>query len=706
MSRAGRLVVALVAACLVPLTTPGAASAAPVSTSTARASAAQTASLTAAAPGEAVTVTPGTADVVNGPPGSPPIALDYDLYVPAGASAADPRPAIVMTNGFGLSKSAAEVTSMSTFLARNGYLVLAYTAAGFGGSGGCITLQSQDFDAQGTRQLVDAVLQPRTDVLRDTGGQLVLGTVGGSYGGGWQLPYAALDPRVHAAVPSRTWGLLRYSLDPNNLVAPGDPTGFSHALDDQGVFKLEWTSLFYAAGNGQPVGGVPPQPQPPRTACPEYKVATADPAEAASIPVCPGYLLALCETYTQIVATGDSSADQRTLLDRASAETFLSTIAARKVPVLLTQGQRDTLFNENDALTTYTALKAAGDPVEMVWNWGGHGGYDSQAGECEVYGGGTGAPDPSATGQGLEDCYLTARTLDFFDRHLRGKPGTAPGFAWYQDWVPFAKGADGTYAADEQYGSAPAYPAMPSTTFTLSGGDALVPRGSTVAPGSATLLNPPGGSPSSYSETSNFSGPGSSPQDPRQPYDLPGQFASFTTPPFPAAVASVGVPTAHLQLSHVAPTDLVLFAKVYDVAPDGSAELVHRLVAPVRVPSAALAEPVDIALLGFAHQFAAGHAAQLVLSTTDMAYRNNPAPDVVTVATGAGSTFALPLPAGTVVAPASPVAPAAAPPAAPAAPAAPASARRALASTGADAALPAAGLLLVALAVAARRRRA
>jgi ABC-2 type transport system ATP-binding protein len=428
--------------------------------------------------------------------------------------------------------------------------------------------------------------------------------------------------------------------------------------------------------------------------CLEYKLASGDPATLAGVP-CTGYLLELCAIYGRVTTTGDLSPADKAVLDRASAESFLDRI---DIPVLLTQGQRDTLFNPNDALDTYTALRARGVPVEMAWNWGGHGGYDSQPGECEVYGGGTGAPGPSRTGEGLEDCYLTARTLSFFDRHLRGEDGpAAPGFAWYRDWVPFAEGADGTYAADEQYGTAPAYPAMPSTTFALSGTDALVPPGAAATAGTARLVNPPGGQPSSYSETSNFTGPSSTPRDPRPPYDVPGQFAAFTTEPFPEAVESVGVPTARLQLSHVAPTDLVLFAKVYDVGPDGSSELVHRLVAPVRVPSAELAEPVEVRLIGFAHRFEAGHAARLVLATTDMAYRNNPVPDVVTLTTGGVSTFSLPMPA-TAPLPAAPGA----------APAAPAAGRAAgsghLPATGGPAALPALAVLVMAAAVVARRR--
>lgn len=643
-----------------------------------------------AAAAEDVTVTSGTTSVVNGPAGTPPIDIEHDLYVPAGASPGDPRPAIVMTHGFGGSKASTEVTATANLLARNGYVVLTYSSAGFAGSGGCITLQSIDRDALGTQQLVDAVLDVRTDLLRDAGGDLVLGTVGGSYGGGWQLPFAALDDRVQAAAPGRTWSLLRYSLNPNNRVVPGDPTGFSHGLNDQGVFKAQWTSLFFAAGNAEPARG--------NGGCPEYKLASGDPATAAGV-ACLGYLAELCEIYARIATTGDVTAEDRALLDRASGATFLEQLGARRLPVLLVQGQRDTLFNPNDALTTYTALRAAGSPAELVWNWGGHGGYNSRPGECEVYGGGTGAPTPSPSGEGLEDCYLSARTLDFFDRHLRGKPGTAPGFSWYREWLPFAEGADGTFAADEQYGTAPTYPAMPSSVFALSGADALVPPGADAVPGSVRLLNPPGGQPASYSETSNFSGPSSNPRDPRQPSDQPGQAAAFTGPPFAEAVESVGVPRARLQLAHVAPTDLILFAKVYDVAPDGSTELIQRMVAPVRVPSSALAEPVDVNLIGFAHRFEAGHAVRLVLSTTDMAYRNNPVADTVTLTTGAGSTFALPLPAGT------------APPVATAAPAVPRTDAAAaptgpLPATGAEVALPALGGLLLLAALAFRRRPA
>eukprot|EP01032_Pedospumella_encystans_P006427 gene6427-7698_t len=160
--------------------------------------------------------------------------------------------------------------STARFLAAHGYVALTYTSSGFGDSGGCVTLQSTDYDVKSARQLIDALLEPRADVLHDARG-VVVGTIGGSYGGGGQLPLAAKDRRVRTSVVGRTWNDLRYSLDPNNRVVPGDRSGLQHGRNLQGVFKRRWTTLFYALGNTQPAmdGG----------SCPETKAATGDAVE-------------------------------------------------------------------------------------------------------------------------------------------------------------------------------------------------------------------------------------------------------------------------------------------------------------------------------------------------------------------------------------------------------------------------------------------
>ena len=126
------------------------------------------------------------------------------------------------------------------------------------------------------------------------------------------------------------------------------------------------------------------------------------------------------------------------------------------------------------------------------------------------------------------------------------------------------------------------------------------------------------------------------------PGDAPGTVASFVSGPLAQPLVSVGVPSARLRLSHVARSDLYLFGKVYDVDGAGNATLIHRLVAPIRVPTIALDPWVDVKLLGFAHRFPAGHRIRVDFSATDASSYNNPQPDVITLTTGLGTFFTLP----------------------------------------------------------------
>ena len=551
--------------------------------------------------------------VHDGPDGTHETFIDTRLYRPVVATRRHPKPAILMTHGFGGSKLSAEVVHTASFLARHGYAVLTYTSQGFGDSTGCISLQSRDYDVKDARQLVTKVLEAKRWVARDRKGAIV-GMVGGSYGGGIQANLAESDHRIRAIAPFRTWNTLQYSLDPNNWVAPGDRTGFTHELHDQGVFKKVWTSAFFASGQSQSGNGDPSCAQ--------------DGDGGGSVP-CGGFRVEVCETFTRLSTTGDASEADRELVAGSSATTDIDDLT---VPTLVVQGQSDTLFNLNDAVATYTALRERGVPVQMIWNSGGHGGYESAPGECEMFDAFGGGP-----AKRFGRCYLPRRVLQFFDHYLKDKGPRGPGFSFFRDWVAY----DGE-GPTNAYGRARHFPLRGGTTFHLAGTDALV-RG-TSAPESAevSFLNPPGGQPAAYTETPNFSGPNSSPQNTTPPSDVDGQYAAFTSAPFEKAVVSVGVPEARLDLAHTAPTDLVLFLKVWDVAPDGSATLLHRLASPARIPSVALDEPVRIKLLGFAHRFAAGHAVRLTVSTTDQAYYDAQAPDVVTITTG-GSTFRLPV---------------------------------------------------------------
>ena len=86
----------------------------------------------------------------------------------------------------------------------------------------------------------------------------------------------------------------------------------------------------------------------------------------------------------------------------------------------------------------------------------------------------------------------------------------------------------------------------------------------------------------------------------------------------------------------------MLFAKVYDVAPDGTQTLQNRLVSPVRVSD--VTKPVDVTLPGVVQRFDTGHRIRVVVAAGDLAYAGNLAPQPVTVTTSAADPSSLRMP--------------------------------------------------------------
>lgn len=573
-------------------------------------------------------------DVVDGPNDDHAVTLDTTFYIPDTATSSTPQPVIVVAHGFGNQKSSNEVVSSADYFARNGYIVFTYSAQGFGKSSGCIRLNSFEYDVKNVIQIMDNVFDnPDVQVNgvklyplieRDDLGAKV-GMIGGSYGGGIALNVASVDKRVRAIVPGRTWNSLQYSLIPNNLVPPDAANPLEHQVDLQGVFKSEWTSLFFASGNAQPAQG--------NGGCPQEKMASGEATEVAGM-ACTGFPLALCETFAAISASGNARPQDLSIVRNSSVATKIHQLDA---PTMLVQGMPDTLFNPNDATATYLALQQAGVPVSMIWNSAAHGSYFSQAGECEVYGG--------ALTEVEDACYLPNRALNWFARWLREDTSidTGPGFAWFRDWLPY----DDSGSAASQYGQSQTFPPQTMRRFYLSASDELVSSAADITVGNTTLINPPGGVPASYSERSNFTSPEASPSfNQLPPNDPPGQAVSFTSSPFEQAVESVGIPRAHLNLTNSNGQDLVFFGKVFDVAPDGTTTLIHRLIAPVRVPAAQVGQAIDIHLIGFAHRFEAGHRVRLMLASTDTTSYNAKVADSITVFTGGADPAYFELPTG------------------------------------------------------------
>ena len=549
-----------------------------------------------------------TIETITGPNDDRKCNVVADLYTPAGVSAKNRAPAIMATNGFGGSKN--DFATLGPAFARRGYVFLAYSGLGFGGSGCKIQLDDPDWDGKSGSQLVSflggskaAVDGTRIDyVERDTRDHAGVrrdddprvGMIGGSYGGQIQFAIAGLDPRMDTLVPQITWNDLAYSLTPNNT---DHVKGVTSATP--GVAKLDWPALFTGLGVARGLGE-----------------AFADPSRLVG--ACPNFDDRVCRGLVLSGALGYPVPETLELLRHASVATYMERI---RIPTFLSQGQSDTLFNLNESVATYQALRAQGTPVKMLWRSAGHsgGGIEGEWNQTD-----------------LEKAYESRMALEWLDFWLKGA-GDRPklDFTFLRDWQ--------TYQGDAApaVGQTPTYPAGADTPVYLSGADGLTFRREAVQAGTATIAAVPG------TLTGNGNGFVSVPVP-----DGPGLATSFTSAPLAETMDAVGVPRITVRLD--APTfaasqgsdaagKLVLFAKLIDVGPDGTEVLPRNQLSAVRVGD--VTKPVTIELPGIVHRFEKGHRLRLVLTTSNSTNRGNVLAGPVSIVTDPADPAVLTIPA-------------------------------------------------------------
>ncbi|MFD5920583.1 alpha/beta fold hydrolase [Kitasatospora sp. NPDC058201] len=515
--------------------------------------------------------TPGSQQVVQ---------LDTSFFT----TGESPRPAVLLGHGFGGSKEGERERAEQ--LARQGYAVLTWSARGFGRSGGKIGLNAPDREVEDVKRLVDWLAQ-RPEVRLDGPGDPRVGITGASYGGAVALLGSAYDRRIDAVASQITWWNLADALFPQGVQGSG-------AVD--GVFKKLWAGIFFTTGSAGDLG--------PSGGAARPSVAS----EGAGQVGCGRFLEELCRMYDRVATTGHADPEAVALLDRSSP----SSVADRlKVPTLVVQGQQDSLFplDQGDAIAR--AVAANGAPVAVDWFAGGH----------------DGATDTSER--------VDARVGAWFDRYLKGG-GAASGDAPKGDGAPkdgdASQGDGGTGAAFRvtrtggvdstgfqpvlRGATAEAYPGLGGTgsrQYRLTGPS---------ADGEQAFANPPGGAPPNISALpgigalSQAAALGASVS-----LDFPGQFAAFESEPLDASVHLTGRPTVPIRVRADRP-DAVLFAKLYDVAPDGKQTLPQQLSAPLRVTGADGPDgrTVTVGLPTVDHTFDSGHRLRLVLASTDLAY--------------------------------------------------------------------------------------
>ena len=354
-------------------------------------------------------------------PDGRPVSLDATLYLPRTAG---PAPAIVLAHGFGGSK--ASVTGQARSLARDGYVVLAYSARGFGASGGLVHVDAPDFEVADGQRVLD-LLATRPEVLTDAPGDPRVGVAGASYGGALSLLLAGTDPRVDAIAPSITWNDLRQSLFPQQAVRaePARSPADVAPVDLDGVFKRGWAGIFFGATSGP------------------------------TLTTCGRFAPDVCAAYQASAATGEPTPEVLALLGASSPARVLDRVRA---PTLLLQGQADSLFPLSEADANARGIAAGGTPVKLVWYAGGHDG---------------GQP---------ETARLEGLTREWFGRYLK-RDGSAPDTA-FEVTSPVTPSLGAAAAPDLQVRSAPALPGVPATTTLPLAGPAqtaLSPAGGSPA---------------------------------------------------------------------------------------------------------------------------------------------------------------------------------------------------------------------------------
>jgi ABC-2 type transport system ATP-binding protein len=629
-------------------------------------------------------------------PGDPaPVKLDATLYLPEET----PAPAIIVAHGFGGSKQSVDGDARE--LAQRGFVALAYSARGFGRSEGQISLNSPRYEVADASRIVDW-LGEQPEVTQDGDDDPKVGVTGGSYGGSLSLLLAGTDKRVDALAPSITYNDLSQALLPNSATTddsvPGTPAANAFAAD--GVFKRSWAGIFFASGAGGagladptadaveegdedddidvpsgntgttggtdsggnsgsdsssdsgstdsgagtggtdegPANGSANRSGTSGAGSTDSAAATgANGAAAAGQPgggpgqpggpggpgqagnPCGKFRPEFCAAYAEVATTGRASQQTVDLLQSVSPMQVTKNITQ---PTMLVQGEQDTLFGLDQADANARQIAEAGGTVKVVWYTGGHDG---------------GRPGPELRGQ----------IADWFDFHLRGR-GADPG-----------EGLSYAVQGALRVQGAPSVRTVSTGAYPGLDGNAATERQSVPVFGpEQTIVNPPGGNPASISSLPGLGSiiGSSSRLVGRVSIDLPGQAAQFQSRPLQSQLLIAGSSTVRLRVSSVpgaappAAEGAVLFAKLYDVSPDGVRVLPGSAVSPFRIP--ALPEdgsPVEVTvtLPGIVRPIETDRSIALVVSTTDQAYAPSTQAAAYRVALADGAALEAPVVPGT-----------------------------------------------------------
>ena len=445
--------------------------------------------------------------------------LDLTLQIPGGTG---PFPLVVLMHGWAGSKSGSG--DVADTLVRDGLAVLRYSARGFGESWGLANLADQHVEIADLRSLVGQLVDDSRFGLNAD----AVGVTGASYGGGHSW-LSTLQPtftspagttvRIRTVVPIVPWTDLLYSLLPN-----GRPR---NSIDGLGSAKLSYINGLFASG-------IRRQADRPYLNYPLYLVAWAgwingvEPNRVDPV-------------YRQIV---DGLAGGRSIWWQ---QTFWSGVAANRIPVFEVQGFTDDLFPLPEAARMVNALRTI-DPSYPITLYLGDIGHPRAANKID------------------EVNYVERLIRQWFAYYLNGQ-GSEP--------------AHVVYAAITRPGSEPFSESNVVTAPTID--ELATSRVSRDFAGVAVLVNP-ASDPLAGFFWDPFVMIGAEQlkpytSTPPEPPVVENSMAVYTVPASSlnggADVLIAGCPLVRLHASSLAPR-VQLDVRMYDVAPDGSRQLITR----------------------------------------------------------------------------------------------------------------------------------
>jgi len=340
-------------------------------------------------PGTAYSVyiqAPGTGDKIA-----------FTVFEPSTLEGGKTYPLVLQASGFGLTRETAasiddaapsSIVSLRPLI-EAGYGVISFDHRGHGESGGVVRTMDPDYEGKDVLAVLDWA-QSRLDWLkyRPSAGDphnLVLGSIGGSYGGMYQYLLHNIDPK-HRLDAMVAW------------VAPNDLT---YSNFPGGVAKAAYLSIRARTGAGPPL---------------DPYIVSASAASLQANRMVDGYADFLYYHSNQYFC-----ADRRVSTNGGpgTAPEHLPHRGPR-INALLFQVMRDTLFNFNEGYANYRCLESEGGDVRLLSYQSGHNTAYVVPDPGEAY-----LPPGNALDRRCGSLYLGTAIRAFFDQYLKEVPDAA-----------------------------------------------------------------------------------------------------------------------------------------------------------------------------------------------------------------------------------------------------------------------------------------